>query len=87
MEESSILTTVSMMWQMTVSRSSQTLKMVMASIMEEEMVPVAAQSVQAVRTSFRFVQYSAFCRTAQAVVVSVLMRRPRIVSVLVFWLA
>jgi hypothetical protein len=55
MEEFLTLMTVSMMWQMTASRSSQTLKMVMDSIMEGEMVLVEALWVQAVLTSSRFV--------------------------------
>jgi hypothetical protein len=49
------LTIVSMMWQMTVSRSLQTLRMVTDSIMVGEMALVAALWVQAVRTSSRFV--------------------------------
>jgi hypothetical protein len=45
----------SMMWQTTVSRLSQTLRMVMGSIMEGEMVLVVALWEQVALTSSRFV--------------------------------
>jgi hypothetical protein len=54
MEEFSIQMTVSMMWRMTVSRLSQTLRMAMDSIMEGEMALVAALWAQAALTSSRF---------------------------------
>jgi hypothetical protein len=55
MEVFSIQMIVSMMWQMTVSRSSQTLRMVMDIIMVGEMVLVGALWAQAVLISSRFV--------------------------------
>jgi hypothetical protein len=55
MEESSIQMIVSMMWQMTVSRLSQTLRMVMGSTTEGEMVLVGVLWALAVLISSRFV--------------------------------